>query len=251
MCDEGMLDYARIHKRRVLDARIAGKTATLDAALSRAAKLLKGVVADNIAVVLSAEHSNEDNFALLSLARDYLGTGHLFVTGRPAGEGDDILRHRDKNPNMAGVTALCTSTPLLSMPVLLKSLDEGRITHVVALGSAIPDPDKVEGLRKAKALIALSTHVGPLEKTASVVLPAASWAECDGTFVNAKGLAQESERAVFPQGNSVPAWKLVSMLARALGHEMEMSKLTQVRRAMAPDAGAALEGNQASVGATP
>lgn len=251
MCDEGMLDYARIHERRVLQARVQGKAASMDAALSRAAKLLKGVVADSIAVVLSAEHSNEDNFALLALARDYLGTGHLFVTGRPPGEGDDILRHRDKNPNMAGVTALCTSTPLLSMPVLLKSLEEGRITHVVALGSAIPDPNKADGFKKAKALIALSTHDGPLSQAATVVLPASSWAECDGTFVNAKGLAQESERAIFPQGDSLPAWKLVFRLAQALGHELEMSKLSQVRRAMAPDAGAALEGNQASVGATP
>ncbi|MEZ4224886.1 MAG: 2Fe-2S iron-sulfur cluster-binding protein [Polyangiaceae bacterium] len=251
MCDEGMLDYARIHAGRVLEPKVGGKTAALSAALSAAAKQLKGVVADNIAVVLSAEHSNEDNFALLSLARDYLGTGHLFVSGKPSGEGDDVLRNRDKNPNSAGVTALCTSTPPLSMPVLVKSLEEGRITHVLSLGSAIPEPDKAAVLSKAKAWIAFASHQGPVASAASVLLPASSWAESDGTFVNAKGLAQESERAILPQGDSLPAWKLVSELAKALGHQLRFSKLRDVRRAMAPDAGAALEGNATSVGAAP
>ncbi len=251
MCDEGMLDYARIHEGRVLKAKIGGKPASMTAALKRVAKLMKGVPADSIGVVLSAEHSNEDNFALLTLARDYLGTGHLFVTGKPDGEGDDILRHRDKNPNAAGVTAMCTSTPPLSMPVLLKSLEEGRITHVVALGSALPDPDRADALSRAKVLVTLSTHDGPLSRAAAVVLPASSWAECDGTFVNAKGLAQESERALFPQGESQPAWKLVAALGAALGHKMVIGKLSDMRRAMAPDAGAALEGNATSVEATP
>jgi NADH dehydrogenase/NADH:ubiquinone oxidoreductase subunit G len=58
--------------------------------------------------------------------------------------------------------------------------------------------------------------------------------------VNAKGLAQESEKAVRPQGNSLPAWKLVSLLGKALGHELGYDKLRQVRRAMEPEPGARL-----------
>lgn len=251
MCDEGMLDYRRIHDGRILHARVDGERTSVEAAAKKAAKLLKGVPADHIAVVLSAEHSNEDNFALLTLARDYLGTGHLFVSGRPSGEGDDVLRHRDKNPNTAGVTAMCTSTPPLSMPVLFKSLEEGRITHVVALGSQLPDADKAPGFRRCKALIAVSTHDGPIPEHASVVLPASSWAESDGTFVNAKGLAQQSERAIRPLGDSQPAFRLVTALGAALGHSLSFKKLADVQRAMAPDAGAALEGNATPAGISP
>ncbi len=248
MCDEGMLDYQRIHAGRVLEAKVAGKPVELGAALAKAAKLLKGVPADHIAVVLSAEHSGEDNFALLKLARDFIGTGHLFVTGNPPGEGDDVLRHRDKNPNTAGVNALCTTSPPMSFPVLVKSLEEGRITHVIALGSAVPDPDRAAGLSRAQSLIAISTHEGPLTKHAAVVLPASSWAEADGTFVNAKGMAQQSERAIRPLGNSLPAFRLVAELASAMGHALNFKKVSEVRRAMGPEAGAALEGNATSVG---
>ena len=42
----------------------------------------------------------------------------LFQSGRPAGQGDDILRHPDKNPNTAGVAALGkVKTFVLNMPV--------------------------------------------------------------------------------------------------------------------------------------
>ena len=240
MCDEGMLDYRRIEESRVLEARVKGKKTELAKAVENAAERLSGVHADSVGVVLSAQHSNEDNYALLKLARDFIGTGHLFISGRPTGEGDDVLRHRDKNPNTAGVTALCTSSPPLSFPVLAKSLEEGRITHVIALGSDVPDPDKAALLGKAKVLIALATNEGPMSEHATVVLPASSWAESDGTFVNAKGMAQESERAISPQGDSRPAWKLAAALGAALGHATHWKKLGDLRHAMKPEAGAAL-----------
>jgi NADH-quinone oxidoreductase subunit G len=252
MCDEGMLDYRRINDGRVLAARSGKKKVDLERALDKAATHLEGVPADSVAVVLSAEHSNEDNYALLKLARDGIGTGHLFVTGRPPGPGDEILRHTDKNPNAKGVTALCTTSPPQSFAILAKSLEEGRISHVIALGSQVTHPDRAETLSRAKVLIALSTHEGPLAQHATVTLPAASWAEADGTFVNAKGMAQLSERAVRPPGDSQPAWKLVALLARKLGVAFDWQRLSDLRREMAPEPGAALPGDAAksSMGAS-
>jgi NADH-quinone oxidoreductase subunit G len=233
-----MLDYRRVHEQRVLEARIDREPVSLQAALDRAAKLLKGANPEQIAVVLSAQHSNEDNFALLTLARDFLGTGNLFVSGKPEGTADDILRHADKNPNTAGVVSLCTTTPPKSYSELAQSLSS--FTHVLALGSYVSDPEGMAALRDAKKLIVLATHEGPFVAHAQVVLPASSWAESDGTFVNAKGTAQQSERAIRPQGDSKPAWKLVAALARALGLPLSYEKLADVRRAMAPEAGASV-----------
>jgi NADH-quinone oxidoreductase subunit G len=238
MCDEGMLDYRRIHEDRVKKARIQGKASDLESAVGKAAKALSGVEPDRLAVVLSAGHSNEDNFALLRLARDYLGTGRLYVSGRAPGQADDILRNADKNPNSAGVTALCTSTPPQPFAELIHEIDAGRVTHVLALGSAVADTALVASLSKLRELVVLATHDGPLTVHASVVLPASSWAECDGTFVNAKGMAQQSEKAIAPQGQSQPAWKLVALLGKALGFPIAWTRLAQVRKLMEPEAGA-------------
>jgi NADH-quinone oxidoreductase subunit G len=246
MCDDGMLDYQRIHQHRVLNARVKGKRTDRDDALKKAANLLKNVDPEKLGVVLSAEHSNEDNFALLRLARDYLGTGQLFVSGHPPGQADDILRDADKNPNTNGVTGLCTTSPPASFDALMQSIADGKITHVLALGSATTSADPFGALGKLAALVTLATHDGPFAKSATVLLPASSWAESDGTFVNRKGMAQESLRAIMPRGNSLPAWKLVSELAAALQFPLSYKKLAEVRRAMQPEAGAAVAETHAS-----
>ncbi len=242
MCDEGMLDYARINDDRVLEARVGGEKTDYDAALGKAAKLLGKADPDALAIVLSAQHSNEDNFALLTLARDYMGAGNLFLSGKAPGEGDDILRHTDKNPNTAGATALSTSSPPGSFADLVAALEAKKLSHVLVLGSYAADPALAAALGKAQAVVALATHEGPFVEHAEVVLPVSSWAESDGTFVNAKGMAQESERAIRPLGDSKPGWKLIAELGRRMDYAMGWKKLKDVRGAMAPEAGAALAG---------
>ena len=238
MCDEGMLDYARAHEDRFVTAYSGEDEVALEAGVKAAAKALKGVDPDRVGVVLSAQHSNEDNFALLTLARDYLGSGNLFATGKPDGEGDQVLKHADKNPNTRGVEQLCSTTPPGSLSDLLGKVSAGTITHVVALGSAAAVD--VDELSKLKKLILITPFDGPLAGYADVLLPAATWAESTGTFVNHAGLAQESERAVKPDQDARPAWKLIAALGRELGYAMDWQRLAEVRHAMAPDAGAAV-----------
>jgi NADH-quinone oxidoreductase subunit G len=249
MCDDGMLDYRRIHEGRVLEARLDGEDAALDDALDRAAKLLKGADPEKLAIVLSAQHSNEDNFAVLRLGRDYLGSGNLFLSGKAPGTEDAILRHSDKNPNTAGATALCTTSPPRNFADLVKAIGDGKITHVLALGSYATEPDKAEALKRVQHMVVLATHDGPFTTRAAVVLPTSSWAESGGTFVNSQGMPQESEKAVAPQGDSLPAWKVVQVLAKRLGFPIQWKKLREVRAAMAPEAGASVAGSTLAAGA--
>ncbi len=238
MCDEGMLDYRRVHENRVLRAQAGGEDVSLDKALQRAKKQLGGADAEDVAVLLSAQHSNEDNFALLTLARDFLGTGNVFLGGKAPGEGDDVLKHADKNPNTAGATALTTSAPPGSFADLIEMIRGGKVTHVIALGADAPQ--KADLFNSLDSLIILAPNVGPLSQFATVTLPAATWAEASGTYVNADGIAQDSERAITPRGEAAPAWRLISELGRKLGFAIGWKRLKDVRRAMTSDAGAAI-----------
>src|SRR5882724_4159271 len=235
MCDDGMLDHRRIHEGRVLEARIAGASATLPTALAKAAELLAKSSSSSSAVVLSAEHSNEDNFALLSLAKA-LGISDVYQSARPAGQGDDILRHPDKNPNTAGIAALGRPFGLKSFVEFVEAIRAGKASTVIALGSATPTGGGAAALSDVKSLIAFSTHEGPFVERASVVLPASSWAEADGIFVNAKGMSQGSEKAVTPQGSSKPAFRLIAELAALAGKPLAWKKIAELRAAMAPAA---------------
>jgi len=81
------------------------------------------------------------------------------------------------------------------------------------------------------------------------VLPASSWAESDGTFVNAKGMAQESEKTINPQGASKPAFRLIADLAALAGKPLGFKKLAELRAAMAPAAPRSVSSESATLGA--
>jgi NADH-quinone oxidoreductase subunit G len=227
MCDEGMLDYQRIHQDRVLEPRIKGEGVSDGTALEKAAELLKQASPQKLAILLSAEHSNEDNVALLDLGKA-LGALQVFYSGRPQGQGDDILMSADKNPNTAGVLALSggKAKPFADLAAALK---DGKVAAVVALGSAVSNPNDAGALKEAKTFIAVATHEGPIASAASVVLPASSWAEADGTFVNRTGLRQESERAIQPQGSSRPAFRWIQELAKLLNVNLPWKKVSELR----------------------
>jgi NADH-quinone oxidoreductase subunit G len=229
MCDEGMLSHHRAHDARVLESMVSGRVASQAAALETVRKLFEGAPKENVAVVLSAQHSLEDNWAMRELATVFLGTTNLFVTGKPPGYEDAILIHKDKNPNTAGVKQLCAGARPFGD--LLREIGAGRITHAFALGSATPpiDPKDLATLQGLRGLVAIAVEEGPLVEAAQVVLPATSWAESAGTYVNAKGLRQQAERAIHPLGSAKPGWEQVRHVARALGFETAWSRLREIR----------------------
>jgi NADH-quinone oxidoreductase subunit G len=231
MCDEGVLDYRRVHEGRLLEASIEGKSASVEEAVARAAELLAHASMGETALLLSYSHSSEDNYAVLELARS-LGVTRHFATGRPDGAGDTILRHTDKNPNRAGVRALGGET-LGELSALVAAIESGAVRTVLALGSSLELPEASAALAKT-TLVSLSTHQGPLAAAAKVVLPASSWAEASGTFVNAKGMAQESSRAIAPRGASRPAWRLALALGARLEKPLPFGRAEDLRLAVQP-----------------
>ncbi len=205
--------------------RKEGGTFPVAPALDKARAMFAGVPPESVAIVLSARYSVEDNWALRELGMVLMGSKNVYVTGRPDGYEDDILIHRDKNPNTKGVQQLAPGAKPLQ--TLLDDVAASRVTHVIALGGAASvDPIGLDAVK----VVTIAAHEGPLTKVAAVVLPATSWAEHSGTYVNAKGIRQIAEKALEPQGASQPAWKVVAELATALGYEASWSKLKQIRQ---------------------
>jgi NADH-quinone oxidoreductase subunit G len=229
MCDGGMLSYRAAHVGRVTSAKVKGKKATLEAALAEVTKRFSDTSRENIAFVLSAQHSLEDNWALREVAR-LAGAKGIYVTGAGPGYRDDILIDEDKNPNTAGVVELVPT--LRPFPQLIEDIRAGRVTQVVALGGVTPrnDPEDATALGMVSTLVAVAAHEGALTETAHVVLPATSWAEHSGTYVNRQGFRQVADKALEPQGASRPAWEQLRAIALALGLEPTWTKLKDIRK---------------------
>ena len=224
MCDDGMLSYKRAHDGRVTEPAVqGGRTVSTASAFEAAKKLLEGAPSGSLAVVFSAQHSLEDNWALRELA-GILGATRSYWSGLAEGYADDILMNKDKNPNTLGVKKLKEDAQPFAK--LAADVASGAVTHAIALGGATPGDatSDADALRPLK-LVTIAAHDGALVRAAGVVLPAASWAEASGSYVNAKGTRQLSEKALEPLGSSRPAWFQLAQLAQVLGHKPTWGKV--------------------------
>jgi len=72
-------------------------------------------------------------------------------------------------------------------------------------------------LEKLDFLVVQDIFPADTTKLADVVLPAACWAEKDGTFTNAERRVQRIRKAVDPPGQAKADWEIVTALAQKLG----------------------------------
>ena len=70
-----------------------------------------------------------------------------------------------------------------------------------------------EALAAVDFLVVQDMFLTETAKLADVVLPAASFAEKDGTFTNFEGRVSRVRRAIDPVGESLPDWEAILRLA--------------------------------------
>ncbi|MDQ3030932.1 MAG: 2Fe-2S iron-sulfur cluster-binding protein [Myxococcota bacterium] len=233
MCDDGMMTYKRFHEDRVLTGRVRqeGRVVEVprDVAIDAAARVLEK--AQRIAIVFSAQHSNEDNFVLAKLGREHLGGQSLYLAALPGWKGDAILRSSDNNPNRAGATAIGGGA-LKTTKELADDVAAQRVDAILSLGWAASETaEQLAGLASIPH-VNLSSNIGPLVQVASVVVPVATHAEASGTFVNAQGKAQQFQRAVQAPMGIKSAWETLVEIGTRIGREMAFARLPEVRAAM-------------------
>jgi len=212
MCDEGRFTYHDLREQRLAAPTVDGLPAGWDRALRAAAdQLAVGRANGQLAIALSALHSNEDNFALAKLAKAW-GLSHVYVAAKPPvpARADGKLRVADINPNNAGVKAIAEALGLELRPIY--ELDPNT-RGLLALGDVLPGVEP--GRLKELSYVAITAHErGPVLQ-AKIALPATAWAEAAGTITNDKGHVQRMHAAFPPPGQAIAGWEVVVRLAQA------------------------------------
>ena len=84
-----------------------------------------------------------------------------------------------------------------------------------------PDASRVEKILKGlDFLIVQDIMLTETAELANVVLPASSWSEKDGTFINAEGIKQSIHSISRASGEPVPDWQITRNLARVMGFDI-------------------------------
>ncbi len=102
----------------------------------------------------------------------------------------------------------------LSFDQVFQAALSGKIKALYLSG---PMPD----LKKAKIdfLVIQDSFVSDNMEKADAVLPAATFAETEGTFVNVEGRVQKIKKAIEHSGEAQPDWWIISRLAKKMGHK--------------------------------
>ncbi len=238
ICDEGRLSYQRLYAAtRLLGAQMpAGTEVEWDAAVAEAAgKLKQAAETGRAAAILSPRLTVEDLFGWRELLRG-LGEVRIAVRRVVRGRDDEVLIRADKGANSCGASWLLPDT--VEESAVVAAVEAGEIDTLLVVGDPL-DPDDTPALPdEARAKLADLVAVVPFRTAAvaaaSVVLPALSWSETDGHFVNFEGRVQRIRRAHTPRSEGRPGWLAAAELGGAAGLEVRgWTSVEQVFREVA------------------
>jgi formate dehydrogenase alpha subunit len=107
---------------------------------------------------------------------------------------------------------------------LMEMMDGGvRAMYIMGENPAISDPDAThvrDALKKLDFLVVQDIFQTETTEYADVILPAASFAEKDGTFTNTERRVQLLRKAVDPPGEAKADWQIICELSELMGYPM-------------------------------
>ncbi len=113
----------------------------------------------------------------------------------------------------------------------VKAIDAAKPKLVFLLGADEVPAD----LFKKSFKVFIGHHGDKGAEMADVILPAATYAEKPGTYVNIEGRVQRADRAVFPVGDAREDWAILRALSDVLGVTLPLDSFEQLRAAMAAE----------------
>lgn len=229
MCDEGRYAYHAIDAlNRLKDPMIREtegfRAISWEEAIQKVATALRSTLSatgpESVGVLASPQMTNEELFRLRQLFRDSLKVRWIEfrVPAREKLTSDDFLITADKSPNARGAEILGLAGD--GSEALLRACSEGRIRFLYLCHHDLTRAFDREQVRAALSRVDFVAFHGswdqPTAAMAHIQLPAAAYAEKDGTFTNLQSRVQRFSGAVPPLGLSMPDLEIFARLAREL-----------------------------------
>jgi len=123
--------------------------------------------------------------------------------------------------------------PGLTTLEIMEQVKKGKVKGMYIVGEnpilSFPNSRLItEMLTSLDFLVVQDMFLTETAELANVVLPAASFAEKEGTFTNFEGRVNRVRKAIKPVGESLPDWEIILRLADKMGSPMPFSSLQDV-----------------------
>jgi NADH-quinone oxidoreductase subunit G len=206
MCDEGRDIYKFVNlEHRLRSAKTKhGDMGTVQA-LEQVATLLKKHGPQSVALLLTAQYTNEELSDLTQYFTGELKSKNVFHWKNNEAtfeEFDGLLVRGDKNPNTFGLAQILKKAGVQGgLKEFIKLLESGSIKAVVIAGpenqAVYPELASVaKAVSKVGDVVWLSSCKNQSFEGFSFQIPTKSFSEKDGTFMNFSGLERKVKRGV-------------------------------------------------------
>lgn len=116
---------------------------------------------------------------------------------------------------------------------MIEQINDGKIRSMYIVGEnpALSFPNLAhvrEALTSLEFLVVQDIFLTETARLATVVLPATSFAEKNGTFTNFEGKVQQVRGAIKPLGESLPDLEIIQRLAEKMGRPLNYSTLQEI-----------------------
>lgn len=187
-----------------------------------------------------AKHNSLINLHLLTGNIGKVGAGPFSLTGQPnamGGRETGLLanqlpgyrfvnnpEHRQEiEQHWRLPTGSISPRPGLTAVEMFRALESGKLRAIWIAATnpaaSLPDLHQVRRALERAELVIVQDVYHPTETTrfADVLLPAANWAEKEGTTTNSERMVSFSERLLDPPGAALPDWQIIAGVARTMG----------------------------------
>lgn len=214
------LDALRAALQPYSAARVAEQIGIERATIEALARTL--AEAQNLIVVYGREALAAGTSLLQALGNLLLLTGHV---GRANNGVLPILRYNNSRGALdlgvrpdkgAGYTPL--AQPGRSAREMFAAAARGQLKamYIAGLDPVAANPATRSALERLDLLVVQDLFLTPTAELADIVLPAAAWAERDGTYTNAERRVQRFRAARNALGDSRPDWQIIAALGRTI-----------------------------------
>lgn len=162
-----------------------------------------------------------------------MGAVPEFLPGQVPFSSEDA-RQRFASSWHATLPGVTEDKPGLSLVEIIEAAHRGEIKALYLVGEnplgTLPASMKVrEALGKIDLLICQDPFMSETAEVADYVLPAATFAENEGTYTNIVGEVNRVVEAFDPRAEVRPDWKIFTDLSRNLGHPIQYRAVEEIR----------------------
>ncbi|MCU1350010.1 MAG: ferredoxin, partial [Acidobacteria bacterium] len=242
LCDFGRFSYERYETDRVVVPKVRQDDylgiSTWSEALDLIEEKFRGTTGANIAVIASANMTNEEAWLASRLFGDQAGAATLDVLVDPIGpikmkSRTEWLLGTQAAPNFRGVkdAGIGAKTAKTVEQLLTGGAEGVDILYIcdADFSERAREAAVIAGLRKAKFVVVHSWDANhPLNEIADVLLPATIHPEKEGTFTNLQGRVQRIQQAFPPKGQALTDLEIFRRFGQRLAPASSEFRVTGV-----------------------